>query len=123
MDNNESLEKFGKFICENFRDNAIDFCDKLLAGRWKAASLQKLENELINFSNEQKQLIRKCVIASIDTAIHDFLYAYEEINQSTNEIMILVDDINILDLSDNLRGEPFNKDGWFEKFSRYKIEF
>ncbi|MBN1329043.1 MAG: hypothetical protein JXA54_06175 [Candidatus Heimdallarchaeota archaeon] len=123
MDTLESLDKFGKFICENFRDSAIDFCYKLLDGRWKAASLQKIENELQNFTQEQKLLITKCVVASIDTAIHDFLFAYEETSQTSNDIQILIDNLDLNSLSDNLREEPFVKKGWFEKFSRYKIDF
>ncbi|HUT79571.1 MAG TPA: hypothetical protein VMZ29_00090 [Candidatus Bathyarchaeia archaeon] len=123
MEKDEILEIFGKFIISNLRDSSIDFCDKLLRGYWKALKLQNLQQDLQQFTLEQKEIIQKSVVASIDTAIHDFLFALEENDESSNNIKIFVNDQDITDLGVCLRDLLFTKDGWFETFSRYKIKF
>ncbi|NHJ31309.1 MAG: hypothetical protein FK732_00460 [Asgard group archaeon] len=123
MDSSETLDKFGQFIITNLRDNAIDFFDKLIAGVYKANKLQRLQDNLMHFSPEEKEFVRKCLVAGIDTAIHDFLLALME-NYSTNkDIEVIVDGQNIVPLSKGLYRELPTKDGWFAKFSRYPIEF
>ena len=123
MNTNESLDKFGHFIIRNMRDNAIDFFDKLLEGRFKAEKLQNLLKELKQFTPEQITIIRKCLIAGIDTTIHDFLFALEEIAETSQDIEVLVDGKNVVNLSDELHRELFSENGWFSKFSQYQIEF
>lgn len=123
MSSNESLDKFGEFIIRNLRDGAIDFFDKLLEGYWKATKLQKIQAELKDFTLEQKNLIRKCFVAGIDTAIHDFLYALEENQAEGDDIQLFVDGTNVLELSESLHSEIISKGKWFSRFSRYKIEF
>jgi hypothetical protein len=45
-----------------------------------------------------------------------FLFATQE----SHRVKVLVDDLNVLDLSDGLNGDIFTKDGWFERFSQHK---
>ena len=123
METSESLDKFGQFIIANLRDNAIDFFDKLIAGVYKANKLQRLQDSLMHFSPEEKDFIRKCLVAGIDTAIHDFLLALMENYSTKKDIEVLVDGKNIVLLSKALYKELPTKDGWFARFSRYQIDF
>ncbi len=123
METDESLDKFGEFLITNLRDNAIDFFDKLLAGVYKAKKLQKLQDNLMHFSLEEKDFVRKCLVAGIDTAIHDFLLALMENYSTTQDIEIFVDGKSIVPLSEGLYKELPSKNGWFARFSKYQIEF
>lgn len=123
MKSNNSLDKFGHFLVRNMRDNAIDFFDKLIEGYYKATTLQKIHQELSQFTSEQKDIIRKSFIAGIDTSIHDFLFALEEIHETADDIQIMVDGENVVRLSEELHRELLTKDGWFSRFSHYVIEF
>ena len=120
---NATLDKFGEFLISNLRDSAIDFFDKLLEGYWKPSALKRLQEELTGFTPEQKEVIRKSFVAGIDTSIHDFLYALEENFETTKDLEFLVEGQNIVTLSKGLHSELLSKDGWFERFSRYVIEF
>jgi hypothetical protein len=123
MSTDASLDKFGEFLISNLRDSAIDFFDKLLDGYWKPTPLKKLQKELAEFTPEQKEIIRKSFVAGVDTSIHDFLYALEENYETSKDMEFLADGQNVVTLSEGLHSELFTKEGWFEKFSRYMIEF
>lgn len=113
------LDKFGQFIMENFRDCAIDYYEVLAKGGWKAPSLKPLQTDLSQFTEEQLLVIRRCMISTIDTALHDFLSAVQEASDLDKGIKIMVDETNIAEVSDGLPGELFSEDGWFAKFSKY----
>lgn len=110
------VAKFGKFIVENLRDKGIDFAEELLRKHWKASSLIDIQNELATLNDTQKIAFIKAVTETIDSAMHDFLFALQEIN----DIQILVDGQNIVELSDGIHGEAYSDEGWFAKYSRHK---
>lgn len=113
------LDKFGEFIVENMRDKGIEFYDKLSQGSWKAPSLKLLQEDLNKFDEKQLSIIRQCIISSIDTAIHDFLFALQESSDMNEEVKVIVDGQNIGKLSDGLSGEPYTEDGWYSKYSSF----
>lgn len=121
METNNSLELFGDFLVKNLRDKGIKNAETLLNNKSKSPSLLKLQSELNNFSEPQKALIKEVVIKSIDTAIHDFLFAIQELSDFENNIQILVNGQNIVELSDGIHGESFSDDGWNVKYSEYGI--
>jgi len=110
------VDKFGKFIVENLRDKGIDFAEGLLSKHWKAPSLLDMQNEIANLNDIQKTAFIKAVTETIDGAMHDFLFALQEIK----DIQILVDGQNIVELSDGIHGEAYSDEGWFSKYSRHK---
>ncbi|RFZ95187.1 hypothetical protein D0C36_06575 [Mucilaginibacter conchicola] len=119
MDN--SLDKFGKFLVENLRDSGINHFELLLKAQWKAPALQSIQNELGELSDSQTETVKKAFIASIDSAIHDFLFALQEQADFKNEIRIMVDNNNIAELSDGIHGESYSDDGWNAKYSKYEM--
>jgi hypothetical protein len=114
-----SLDKFGRFVMENLRDRCIDDCDRLSAAQWKAPRVQALQSALATFSTEQAAVMRRCFVACIDTAIHDFLFKLQERADFEDDIQVLVDGANVVGLSDGIHGESFGEDGWQARFSRF----
>jgi hypothetical protein len=112
-------DRFGLFIMTKLRDRAIRTVDVLLAGEGKAPSIQQLQNELAALTKDQKDLIRRCVIDSVDDAVHDFLFALQEQTDDELGIAVLVDGENPAQLSDGLQGELFGEEGWMARFSKF----
>ena len=52
----------------------------------------------------------KGITTTLDSALHDFLSAWQE----TNDIQMLVDDQNIVELSDGINGEAYSDQGWLK---------
>ncbi len=63
---------------------------------------------------------KTAVISTIDSAIHDFLFALQEQADFDNTIQIFVNGNNIVEMSDGIHGESFSKEGWNAKFSKYE---
>ena len=123
MNNQQSsLDKFGEFIVVNLRDKAIETAEMLLENGSKSPQTKILQDELSTFNAAQKAIVANAVKASIDAAIHDFLFAIEEQADFENDIQIIVNEENIVEMSDGLQGELFTQDGWFEKYSKFKGE-
>ena len=120
MNPKNDLNSFGKFLVENLRDKGIFYAEGLLDGRWKAPALQDIQSGLSGLSAAEKQVVRKAVISTIDSAIHDFLFALQEQADFDNTIQILVNGNNIVEISDGIHGESFSEDGWNAKFSKHE---
>lgn len=119
MEVENKLDKFGKFLVDNLRDRGIHYFELLLQEHWKAPSLLNLQKELAKLPDSQKEIVKKAVIETIDTAIHDFLFALQEQAYFDNEIQITVDGANLVDLSDGIHVEAYFDDGWYAKYSKY----
>lgn len=119
VENIEPLDKFGKFVVENLRDKAIKYYDGLENGHWKAPSLKLLQERLQDFDNDQLHVIRKCIIEVVDSSVHNFLFALQENHEIKNDIQVIVDGINVAEISNGLHGEPYTEDGWYTRFSTF----
>jgi len=120
MSEENNLDKFGKFLVENLRDKGISHAEFLLNNRWKSPALQNIQHELSYLSFSQKETVKKAIISTIDSAIHDFLFALQEQADFDNEIQIIVNEDNIVELSDGIHGEAYSDDGWYAKYSKYE---
>lgn len=116
---NDALDKFGAFLMKNLRDAAIDHYDGLAVGHWKAPAFQKLQKALENLTERQRNIVRQCVIQSLDHGLHDFLFALQENFETDNTIGIVVDGKPIAEDSDGLHGELFSEKGWKATFSKH----
>ena len=116
----DPVDKFGKFIMEHIRDAAVDYCEDLLAGRWKAPAIQSLQDELRTVTDEQRLLIRRCVISSVDEGIGRLLFNLQEQADFENAMQVFVDGINIVEAGEEgIHYEPYGEDGWIERFSKH----
>ncbi|MBD7966648.1 hypothetical protein [Paenibacillus gallinarum] len=119
MNEREAIDEFGKVLMNDLRDKSIDFFELLVGRKWKSPSLQKLQTDLQSFNEEQIEIIRRILIRSVDSGIHDFLFKLQDQADFDNEIEITIQGVNIISASDGLHGELFTEDGWYVKFSKY----
>lgn len=113
------LDTFGRFVMVHLRDRGLDHMEGLLAGRWKAPSLKKLQNALRRLSKSQRDVVRQAFVESFDEAIHDFLFALQEETDNAGSVVVRVRGKNVATLSDGLQGELFSEDGWYARFSAH----
>ncbi|MDR1334543.1 MAG: hypothetical protein LBJ71_04980 [Holosporaceae bacterium] len=71
---------FGKDVVVKARDMTIEEDFGIVNGTSKPPSDIKLHGELSNFSDEQKNTVKKLIINSIDGAINNFLWMMEQNN-------------------------------------------
>jgi hypothetical protein len=110
------LDVFGVLISEELRDTALNRYLDIESGYVGTNRAKELHKKLSAFAEGDRELFRKVLTDVIDASIHDFLFAIQE----SHRVKVLVDDMNVLDLSDGLIGEILTKDGWFERFSQHK---
>ena len=115
----KALDKFGEFVVAKLRDRAIDHADGLFAGRWKAPGLRALQADLRRLTAEQRAIVRRCVIAAVDSGLHDFLFALQQEHDAGGGVAVVVDGKPVAAESDGLHGEPYSDEGWFARFSKH----
>jgi hypothetical protein len=103
----------------NLRDKGIEFFDLLAKGHWKAERLRQIQSDVNRLSESHRSVMRRCMITTIDGAIHDFLFALQEFADFEDDIQVIVHGENIAKISDGLQGEIFGIDGWMAKFSAF----
>ncbi|MGG3283605.1 hypothetical protein [Paenibacillus solani] len=118
--NNEVLDIFGEFLMEELRDKIIERFEMINAGLLKSPSTQRLIQDYNQFNKDQREIIQRVLINSIDSGIHDFLFKIQEEQDMNKRIKIKVNDIDIAVESDGLHGELFTEDGWIQKYSKYE---
>jgi hypothetical protein len=106
---------------ENLRDRCLEHFELLAKGKWRAPSLQTLQAEVAELNEHQREIARRCIVASLDSAIHDFLFKLQEQADFENDIQVIVDGENVVPLSDGIHGEPYGDDGWQARFSKYGV--
>ena len=114
-----ALDKFGKFIVSRRRDKVIEQYEVLEEGGLRSPAVQALQNALGKLTAEEKQIVKQCVIDTLDTALHDTLCAFQESHDLADGIEIVVDGENVAELSGMLHSELFGEQGWYARFSEY----
>src|SRR5260221_13394506 len=112
-------DRFGAFVIANFRDEALDFFGGLARGHWKSARVQGLQTALAAMAPEQRAVVRRCVLASLDAGLHEFLLALMEGHDQEGSISVLVEGLNVADQSDGLQGGLHGNSGWLVRHSKH----
>jgi hypothetical protein len=115
----QRLDKAGRFIMEHLRDRGLEFVERLIAGLCKAPAMAALQDDVKALPAAQQDMIRRCVSASLDGALHDFLFKLSERADLENDIQLVVDGESVATLSDELQNEPYGDEGWIVRFSRH----
>jgi hypothetical protein len=110
------LDAFGRFLMVHLRDEAIRDYDDLAQGHSKAPSLQRLQRDLASLDEPQRDIVRRCLISALDSAIHNFLYNLALESDNDGRIQVTVDGVNVVELSDGLEVDGH---GWKFEFSAY----
>ena len=110
---NEKLEKFGELFVKEVRDNTIEMFQKMVNGNLKGLTAQTVQNKLVIFDEQQKDIILWLISKVIDQSMYNMMFLVEEYE----EIDITYEGENINEMSDGLSGELYTEDGWIQKFS------
>ena len=103
------LDKFGRIFITETRDISIRNMDKMIDGTMKG----DIQDKIINFTDEQKEILKFVVSQTVDNVLDSFLFMVEQ----HEDIGLLYDNINLNEESDGLSGELYTEDGWIEKYS------
>ncbi len=115
----EILDKGGEFIVKNLFDKGLNNMFIMMEGGFNAPPLQDLQNDLMQFSQKQKDIIKDLVINVMTAATHDFLFRLQEESDALGEVSLRVDGEDIGKHSDGLHGEIFTEEGWLSRYSKY----
>jgi len=113
------VDEFGRLVVNSLRDEAIDFFDGLAVGRWRSPQTSSLQSEMASFTDAQRDIVRRCVIKSLDVGIHIFLFNLSELHDRFHKIDVTVEEQSVIDASDGLHGESFGDDGWIRRFGKH----
>jgi hypothetical protein len=116
------LDTFGQKLIENVFDYPLFSIDYFLN---KEVTITKQNEKFIKFYNslDENQLInlKRIQFELMGDILFKLLCIFEE-NQEF-QINFVKDNsfINLMTLSENLKGEPIFEDGWIDRFSKYRI--
>ena len=103
----------------NLRDRAISQHLKLQAGEWRAPAIQELQAAVVALPEETQRLLLRCIVDTIDTATHDFLFALQDAHDRKLGVEVLVDGTSVAEVSDGLQSEPCGERGWIQRYSEH----
>jgi hypothetical protein len=113
----DTLEPFGRLLVTQSRDVAIRHFDLLSQGHYVAVSWKPLQDEIAALSEEQRELLRRCVVSSIECGLESFLQAIRE-----GEVAISVAGQELAESDVNLANMMWDKGGWISRYSEYPPE-
>lgn len=116
MNDKDILNEFGATLMVSVRDRSISKLEQAQSGILKGASGKELHELFSQFNSGQQSIIKKLIVEFIDNTIFNTLAMFEEEEKGKK---ILVNGIDINEISDGLCGELFTEDGWISQFSKY----
>ena len=82
------IDILGKLLMSEFRDTAIKCCEGLIEGKFDSPGHREIQSTLASITQEQKELIRKCIVYCVDGGLNDFLFHLDEAIRTKNGISI-----------------------------------
>src|SRR5437868_110220 len=92
-------DKFGAFLMANLRDAALDRFESLASNHMKSPRTESLRRALAGLSAEDIAVVRRCVVECVNSGLHDFLFALQQIDDCDKDINVVVDAKNIAEQS------------------------
>jgi hypothetical protein len=109
---------FGKDVVVKARDMTIEEDFGIVNGTSKPPSNIKLHRELSNFSDEQKNTVKKLIINSIDGAINNFLWMMEQ-NNDKYAFVAKCEDETEFDIEQESDGLCMGQWVFIDEYSKY----
>ncbi len=116
------LNEFGKALMEGTRDEAVLDVEMILSGKTSHPVRRKVYESTLSFTEEQKKILRKFILDSIDNALFHFfrlLDEHEELDLIKYQDEEKKNYLSLKNISDGLGGDLVGEDGWIEKYSKY----
>lgn len=118
-ENQDILDKFGKVIISGFKDNPLIWFDNWCNGEVAVDADIVRHKELSKLSKYQIDFIRDCIIRCLTLGIHDFLHQLTVFRESEDDVHLIINGVDLFNISDGLNYEQFSEDGWDARFSKY----
>ena len=116
----EALDRFGEILIRRVRDKAILDWTKILDGRMKGDSAERLRPELSRLNSSELVLIERLVPQIVDTTLHHLLWTLEQEESVDVAVKMPAGAVpSLRDVSDGLAGELY---GWIPRFSNQPNE-
>ena len=74
-----SLDKFGRFLIEKFKDGRLFWFDIMCKGECKGP-IQGLQKKVEALDKDTQDVVAACITFAITCGLHDFLFAVDEYN-------------------------------------------
>ena len=118
-----SLDRLGELLMTRVRDKAISDWDKILDGRMKGATADRVRSELAAGTGEPVAILRRLIPLVVDTTLHHLLWTLEQEKSLNLSIGVEGDVIpSAREASDGLSGELYGTRGWIARFSTERHE-
>jgi hypothetical protein len=101
---NKSLESFGRLFVDRFYNRTIT--------NWNKVKEDKINTSLMKLNQSQRDSLDLLIRSQLESAMFNFLSGLE----GSDNIKIIVDEIDIAESSDGLSGELFGKRGWIARY-------
>jgi hypothetical protein len=117
------LDIVGQLLMTQVRDRSIEDWERILDGRMKGQTAERVRRELTGTGDEALELLSRTVPRVVDTVLYHVLRTLE--HDQTLKLSVEVDGKFtpcVSEVSDGLSGELYGERGWIRKFSQKKPE-
>ena len=118
-----SLDVLGQSLMKYVRDETISTWDRMIDGKMKGLTAQKVKEKVSGLSEEQLEILKWIIPKIVDQGIHNVMVMFEEceelflgVNRDSEEME------DIKEESDGLAGELYTEDGWITRFSNERYD-
>jgi hypothetical protein len=112
----EALDRFGELLIKRVRDKAILDWRKILDGRMKGETAERLRPEISRLGPGELALIERLVPQIVDTALHHLLWTLEQEESIGIAVQTPAGAVpSLREVSDGLAGEL---DRWIVRFGK-----
>lgn len=120
---NNVLDRLGEILITRVRDKTISDWDKILDGRMKGATAERVRAEIGAADATSASLCRRMIPRIVDTTIHHLLWTLEQ--EESIKLSFEFEGTVVSDAcaeSDGLSGELYGGHGWIARFSNERNE-
>ena len=118
-----ALDRVGELLMSRVRDKAIGDWDRILDGRMKGSTADRVRAELAAYGPDCVSTVQQMIPKIVDTTLHYLLWMLEQERDLNLSVQVEGKWVtNLPDLSDGLSGELYGKRGWIARFSKERHE-
>jgi hypothetical protein len=118
IDNKYILDRFGKELITECLDSVLDDIIPLINGELKWGILKKYEPLLDSLDSKNKSLFADFITIMSETMLFKVLQMLEDSKDLKLIFVSEKTEFNLVEISEMLKAELQNEDGWIERFSK-----
>jgi len=116
----EVLDRFGKLLMEQVRDESIEDWTYILDGSMKGETAEKFRPELSRLDSGTLALIERLVPEIVDTTLHYLLWTLDQEESVEIAVKTPAGKVpSLREVSDGLAGDLYD---WIPRFSKQRYE-